>query len=230
MNEPIIDKIKKLLRLGRSPNQHEAELAMQRAFELAEKHRVDVEALDLDEREAAVVHEWFQVGARMSFLKKRALNIVIHFFHVDVCVSRPRVVFVGRSTDIAIAHYVWAFLVTAGTRCLRAYEAEEKAARRKIGHNKRTSFVQGFIYGIANTLRRSKAQRVLTDSQSALVLAEDHARAAHLADLIPEQKTLAIEGPKRRHASALDAGYDAGRATSIHQPLNAAPGGPLLLT
>ena len=125
MNDAVIERIKKLLRLGRSPNQHEAELAMQRAFELAEKYRIEVESLDPDDREAAVVHEWFLAGARMSFLKKRALSIVQSFFHVDVCTSLPRVVFVGRSTDITIAHYVWEFLVTAGTRCLRAYEAEE---------------------------------------------------------------------------------------------------------
>ena len=83
-------------------------------------------------------------------------------------------------------------------------------------------------------LTRSQAERVLTDSQTALVVAEDRARAAHLEDLIPSRKTLTLEGPKRRHAGALEAGFDAGRATSIHQPLNGnghvAVGGPLLLT
>ena len=230
MNDPIVERIKKLLRLGRSPNQHEAELAMQRAFELAEKHRIEVASLDLDDREAAVVHEWFQAGARMSFLKKRALGIVMSFFHVNVCIALPRVVFVGRSTDITIAHYVWEFLMTAGTRCLRAYEAEEKAARRKINHNKRTSYLQGFFYGIAKMLTRSQAERVLTDSQTALVVAENRARDAHMKDLIPKSKTLPLKGPTRRHAGALEAGFDAGRATSIHQPLNGHVGGPLLLT
>lgn len=37
-----LDKIKKLLRLSQSANAHEAELAMQRAMELALKHGVDL--------------------------------------------------------------------------------------------------------------------------------------------------------------------------------------------
>lgn len=226
--EPAIDKIKKLLRLGRSANRHEAELAMQRAFELAEKHRIDVEQLDLDEREAAVVHEWFKVGQRISFLKKRALAVVMRFFHVNVCLSTPEVVFVGRATDIAIAHYVFEFLVRTATRLLRAFESGERAQRRKVNHAKRTNYIHGFIYGIVEKLDGAKQTMPLTDSQSAIVVAEDRAREDYLKELIPNQRTKRIEG-SRRNKTALMAGYHDGKKTSIHQPIAGTPGAPLLL-
>ncbi len=221
-DDPVIEKIKKLLRLGQSGNQHEAELAVQRAFELANRHHVDVESLDLDERSAAIVHEYIHCGERLSFLKKRTLNIVTTFFHVEVCVCSPRVLFVGRQTDIAIASYVFEFLVGAGTRGARAWEAGERIARRKVTQNKRVNFYQGFIYGIARKLGESQAQAVLDDSQSALIVGEKRQREAVLADLVPRTQSMTIENG-RRVASAMMAGYKHGQGTSIQQPLATTP-------
>jgi len=227
-SDPIAEKIKKLLRLGRSSNPHEAELALQRAFELAEKHRIDVESLNLDEREAAVVHEWFEMGHRLSFIKKRALGLVQRFFHVEVCISSPRVVFVGRAQDITIAHYVFEFVVRAGTKCLRAFESGERAHRRKVNHGKRTQFLHGFFYGLSMKLRGAQQAHPLTDQQNALVVGERLSRESYLGQLIPNTKKLSLDAG-RQNKGALLASVDAGQSTSIHQPLNTTPGAPLQL-
>jgi len=60
----IVAKIEKLLRLSKSSNQHEAELALQRANELMEKHQIDaaaVETADIQSGADAVTEEIYQV-------------------------------------------------------------------------------------------------------------------------------------------------------------------------
>ncbi|MCP4701537.1 MAG: DUF2786 domain-containing protein [Gammaproteobacteria bacterium] len=55
--EKIIDRIEKLLRLSKSDNQHEAELAAQRANKLMTKHQISVSALDVDNMRNAKIEQ-----------------------------------------------------------------------------------------------------------------------------------------------------------------------------
>lgn len=60
----IVAKIEKLLRLSKSSNQHEAELALKRANELMEKHQIDaaaVETADIQSGADAVTEEMYTV-------------------------------------------------------------------------------------------------------------------------------------------------------------------------
>lgn len=222
MSLEIIEKIKKLLRLGRSANRHEAELALQRAFDLASRHKVDVTTLDLDAETKKIAHEWFHVGQRISFLRQRTLGLVTAYFHVDCCTSRPRVVFVGTPSDIAIAHYVLEFIDQQGRKWLREFEAAEKSARRKITENKRKNFIQGFIYGLAEQLKERHKTLILEDSKTAIVLAEQgRQRDAYMNELIPNMTTRKLD-VSRKNVSALMSGFIRGQATKINKPLEAA--------
>lgn len=214
----VLEKIKKLLRLGQSSQPHEAAQAMRRAFELAQKHGVDVASLDLDERTERLVHEYFKTGERLSLLRLRVLELVQTFFPVNLVLSRGHAVFIGRESDVAIAGYVLDFLVWAGSRGLRDYCAEEKAHRRKMTPRKRAGFTEGYIYGVAKQLTATKAQWQLSDSHAALVVAEAAARDRHQAEIFPntvERKAKKTE----TNQNALDAGYRHGRSTQINQPL-----------
>jgi hypothetical protein len=55
MDEKIIDKVKKLLRLGKSTNQNEAALAAAMAAELMAKHNLAIESIDLGTNEQVQV-------------------------------------------------------------------------------------------------------------------------------------------------------------------------------
>jgi len=229
MNTDILEKVKKLLRLGtKNSNLHEAEIALKRAFELAQRHNIDVESLDLDEHTEKVAHEWFSFTKRASFLQVRAVGIVASYFNVEVCRDWEKIVYVGKPTDIAIAHYVYDFIVRVGRSELRQYEISERKQRRKMSTGKRKQFTQGFLYGISAQLRKSKEQIILTDSQTALVVADGAARERYMDELIPKRKTIKLtEGRKNR--TALDHGYMRGKETNINTPLEGAPGGALLL-
>lgn len=228
MKPEILERIKKLLRLGQSSNSAEAALAMQRAFELASKHGVEVESLDLDERTEKLVHEYFQCGQRPGYLRLRILNILVRYFRVEVCLSYPRVVFAGRESDVQIAGYVYEFLVWAGQKALRDFIAAEKAARRTTNAAKKNNFTQGFIYGIASQLEAAKPKEI-EDSKSAIVLAEKAARQAYIKELIPNQETKKLKGPPQNR-SALMRGWDEGKQTNINQPLNGGQRETLALT
>jgi hypothetical protein len=220
MSDPIIERIKKLLRLAadKRGNPHEAERALALAFELAEKHRVDVESLDLDEKSTELMHEYFAVGFRFDRMKREIFAILQTFFHVSVVLCGPRMMVVGRREDVMIAQYVYDFLRRAGSDCLSAFARSEKASRRRMTTNKRASFIAGFFYGISETLSKAKRAIPLSDSASALVMAERANRAAYVeANLGRTEKLKQL--PERKNETALTSGYLKGRDTKINQPL-----------
>lgn len=224
----VLEKIKKLLRLGQSSNLHEAKLALQRAFDLANKHDVEIESLDLDEETSRLVHEYIQTGWRVSFLQKLVLNIVVNFFNVEVCLCAPRVLFVGLAHDVVIARYVFDFLVWAIKKETAAFAIDEKKARRVVNGAKRHNFIQGFIYGVASKLNEAKTH-ALEDQKWALVLSErKKAREDYLGELVPNTRTRQIKGP-RENKTALMRGWERGRETNINRPLEGAQRGTLAL-
>lgn len=68
MNDLITNKIKKLLRLAKSDNEHEAMQAMANAAKLAARHSIDLADLaDGEERPPDhIIHQWFPCGLRHS--------------------------------------------------------------------------------------------------------------------------------------------------------------------
>lgn len=229
MSSAIIEKIKALLRLGRSGNRHEAELAMRKAFELTQKHHVDVTGLDIDEETEHIGHEAFSFGRRVSYLQGRVLNVLVNFFHVDVCIRWESLVFVGTPTDIAIAHYVYGFLCQQGQSLLRRWCSEEKKLRRRMSADKKKNFIQGFIYGIVEQLRQQKEVMQVDDSKTAIILAERQNREKYMDDLVPGNTPKKLKAPEKRRG-ALMSGYFAGQDTKINKPLTGSGKEVLALT
>jgi hypothetical protein len=224
----VTERIKKLLRLAadKRGNPHEAERALALAFELGEKHRVDIKGLDLDEKSAELLHEYFAVGYRFDRMKRGIFGLLQNYFHVTLCLCGPRMLVVGRREDVMIAQYVYDFLRRAGSDCLAAYKRSEKSARRRMTANKRASFTTGFIYGIGAMLRKAKASVAISDSTTALIVAEEAARDAYVAKQVGQTEKLKAL-PQRKNEGALMSGFTKGTATKINQPLTTS-GGPQL--
>lgn len=116
-----IDKIKKLLRLSKSSNQHEAELALIRALEIADRYQVDIESIAMDDNIRKLIHDRIRVGARITQERRLAHAIVDRFFNVTSIMAHPDMLLIGTATDIEIAKYVVEFLVGTCRRCLKQY-------------------------------------------------------------------------------------------------------------
>lgn len=227
----VMEKIKKLLRLAADQrgNPHEAERALALAFELAEKHRVDVTSLDLDEEVAKIVFEHIHIGQRLDTLRKGILGLLQTYFHVTVCVQGARLLVIGKPEDILFATYVHDFLLRAGRACLATFTADEKRARRRMTPLKRAGYLQGFVYGLSSQLNRARTALALDDERTALVLAEEGARKAKLAAMVPDRAVVKSQS-KKLNKSALEQGWIDGRKTQINQPLAGAAAEKLCLT
>jgi hypothetical protein len=211
----IEDRIRKLLRLGQSPFEAEAQRAIEMAFELAARHQIEIEAMDLDERERRIVSVAVECGLRLPLEKALALNVLCRFFNVSTVRCGRNVRFCGRADDVEIARYVFEFL-SSTVRGL----VNERRSERRHGHrfteNRRRNFIFGFYYGVTARLNARKAELIPEGSSTALALV-DHAeeRSEFIAETIGATRSLAIARPKRKDPDAMVAGFLHGKQTEI---------------
>jgi hypothetical protein len=214
MESVIVDRIKKLLRLSKSPNIHEAQLALDRAFEIAAKHQIDVQTLDLGEDLNAIVTEACQVGYRLSLYKRLALTVVVRFFNVNAVVAYPVVKLIGTAADIAIAQHVFAYLADQSARSVAQVRREYG---RRFTENRRRNFLAGYFYAINEGLDKGKDRILLEESRLALVLVEaKERRDRRQRELIPETVSVPLPQPKRRERTWLGHGYIEGKKVKIN--------------
>jgi hypothetical protein len=215
MNAPteIIDKIKKLLRLARSANPHEAGLAMQHALRLAEEYHVAVDSLNPDAAKSTITHQDTDTLARLTYDRHFAALLVKRFFRVrPIACGAVHVIdgwptcgqklsFVGTASDIEIALYVYHFLVRHFSYCWRHHRGRMR---------NRYSFVAGMYHGIFAKLHEAEppaADRKVTGTE--LSLSIDGYLAQHFGEL----KTLKMADALA--TAAAYAGYVQGRNTEI---------------
>ena len=222
MNTPsrdtLEDRVRKLLRLARSANQAEADLALRRAFQIAEKHQIDVDTLDLDSDERRLIARAIRFGYRLSKTRFLALGIVKKYFNVTPLICHPYVKFIGTAPDVAVAIHVSEFLIAA---CARDCRRVEKASPRRFTPRRRRSYVAGWYYGVASNLHEGLQQFALTNRQVGIVLssAEDR-RAAFLKALCPNQETVTRQD-KNTDRRYLSAGHYRGSQVNIRPAMTA---------
>lgn len=215
----IIDKIKKLLRLSRSANPHEAALALQRALALAREHGVAVDSLNPDEqmKEKTVIHRETDGRQRMSYDKEYAVRIIQAFFHVTPVfnqrIVRPLggrayiekfVTVVGTAADVEIALYVYGFLVHHFAFCWRKYRGRLR---------NRHAYVDGMFDGLYRKLFDAQPQPTERETKgNELVLAE---HKCYIAAVIGKTSSIKLrEADHDAHAARL-AGWLKGQDTHI---------------
>ncbi len=217
----IIERIKKLLRLARSSNPHEAQLAMQRALALAEEHRVAIEGLNPDEcaKEKKVTHQETEISARLSYDKRYAWAICRNFFNVDTvqiaCIRMvdgwPRagvkMAIVGTAADIEIARYVSGFLVQHFAFCWRTFRGRFR---------NRQAFVHGMFCGIYDKLEEKRPKKPIGTE---LVVRE---RDTYIALHVGKTKQKPLGTPDHDAHGAEMAGYLHGQKTEIRTALKPA--------
>lgn len=118
VNNTIL-KVQKLLKLSKSCNQAEAELAFSKAKALAEKYDLDLEMAAIlgedVEREPFDEQDVAKVG-RLPVIHKYIVHLIQEFFKVSVIYSYgyrgTTISFIGRRNDIVIAKGVYEQLLT----------------------------------------------------------------------------------------------------------------------
>lgn len=244
--EKILERVKKLLALASSTNEHEALLAMERVRELYAKYNLDQASAEINQ---GFVHLVITHGKkRMSSWEQRIISILSEHFFVRVLTFRQFVVksrdsvhaieLIGTRENVLMAEYVYHFLLQQTE--LLAKKA--KAAGTIYARAESTSFRLGVLDGFSKKLRIAETAGTSAARSSAKSAGED-ANAADAKSTAVSLIGQALEKfhndsrledymagvyPKLRwrrrasiqiHRNAFAAGHAAGQNLNLNQPI-----------
>jgi uncharacterized protein DUF2786/SprT-like family protein len=226
--ERVLDRIRKLLALAGSPNQHEAEIAMRKAHELMLRHNIEV-ATTRSDRSYEVRHLG-DARKRGTRVESEIAALLSELFFVKVIrvpvylplERRSGLVYeiAGTHANVEMASHVWAFLLATAERLW----AENRHDMRVRSGRDRLIYQSGVIGGFRDKLLAERTGL----KETGLVWVGDrdldrfyHARHPHMTT---RRHNVRINGA---HA----AGREAGRTVVLHKPVErgSSGGGPRLL-
>jgi hypothetical protein len=215
----LIEKVRRLLALGSSPNQHEAELAMRRAHELMLEHEI---ALCGAERRY-VFRQIGQPQQRKSRAERHIAGLLAeHFFVQGVWTSvytahlgrRERILEIcGTEENVDMAAYVHAFLLDTARRLW----AEARRRNSALGPGDRAAFMAGVIAGFRDKLDQARAEQQGTG----LVWVGDAALEDYYHLRHPRLRRRRMGGTTRWAARRL--GHEQGSKIVLHRPVEGGP-------
>ena len=216
--DQMMRKLKKVLALADSPQEHEAQVAMQKAQLLLLKYNLNILALD-EERQFAT-RTLGQIKARRSDYEYTLSSILNEFFFVEVLWhgayeaendKEGRVLAIyGVPNNLDLAEYVYEYLVSLLPRMWGTY----KKAHGVANNRERIRYFAGVLSGFRRKLRAQEA--TLTKSH-ALVWKGDSQLKKYYKHMNPRTVNLATSGPAITR-TYLD-GVSEGRQVSIHKPV-----------
>jgi hypothetical protein len=224
--ERALDKIRKLLALAGSDNQHEAEMAMRRAHELMLRHNIEQAA-------TAQTYEVRHLGTpslRSNAVEADIVGLLTEFFFVEVIrvpIYLPRegrhahvYEVMGTHANVEMAAHVFQFLLATADRLWRENRGD---ARVRSGRD-RVSYQSGVIRGFRDKLVAERGQLAGTG----LVWVGDGGLRTFYRTRYPRIRTLRRTV---RISRAHVAGREAGRKVVLHKPVTdaTASGKPRLL-
>jgi hypothetical protein len=156
----VIDKVRKLLALAASDNEHEAALAVQRASELLTRYRLDFDGLAEDE---GLVHRTINTRSRILPVHRKSLCALLEscfpvrvicasLYDPQLDTSHKTIELLGREEEVAIAEHCYHFLENR----LQTLWAQHRHRFAGNGRVARKSYFLGLLAGFRETLERSR--------------------------------------------------------------------------
>lgn len=222
----VLDRIRKLLALAGSPNQHEAEMAMRKAHELMLRHNIEA-ATAHAEREFEVRYLGDPHKRRTRVENDVAVLLGESFFVqvIRLPVYLPRTgargsVFEisGTRPNVEMAAHVWAFLLATAARLWQ----ENRSDQRVRSGRDRLSYQAGVVRGFRDKLAAERVElrgTGLVWRGDAKLEAFYHARHPRITT---RSRTVRVDGA---HA----AGREAGRSVVLHRPVEHGSSGSVRL-
>ncbi|MFH0782403.1 MAG: DUF2786 domain-containing protein [Pseudomonadota bacterium] len=196
-------KIEKLLALGRSANEHEAALAMEKANELLEKYHLQGLREGGEHRYASVVID--RKKKKIAGYQRHICSILQEFFFVRIVLSQlydpgrnesfKTIEIFGTKENTAIAEYCYYFLENR----LALLWSANRARFRGVVQTEKNSYYLGLLRGFHLKLRKQKKIRtedITQPSEGALILAEEKRLAWFVAMRFPRLRRDSARGAK----------------------------------
>jgi hypothetical protein len=211
----VLGRIRKLLALAGSENQHEAELAMKKAHELMLRHNIDQAAVP---QSYAVRH----LGAphrRATPAELEIMGIISEFFFVEVIrvpvyqvhtgTHASTFEIMGSRENVEMAEHVHAFLLATAERLWQ----ENRADRRVKSGRDRQAYQAGVIRGFRDKLVGDRTELAQTEG---LVWVGDSQLDSFFRARYPR---ITRRRRQVRYSGAHAAGREAGRTVVLHKPV-----------
>jgi hypothetical protein len=211
MNNPILDKIRKLLRLAKNDgaSANEAATALRKAMELAEANGIDIQSVKLLDGETwNLTHHSEKSLAGTAH--RLAAGIVQSHFGVEALFQTGSgwkgVHFIGQEINCQLASYAYIYLVRSMSRAWT--KRENKRLRDRV------SFLRGYAYSIGRLMPAAFPNPGLILSAKAYI-------ETVLLGGTPGLKMVETKQPKKNLSQSallagLRAGKDAGIRNAIH--------------
>jgi hypothetical protein len=216
IDEKILKRIKRLLALSRSSNQHEAALAATKAQALLTEHNLSEAAVNLDEGDSSVTHSGISMGGARLTVWLLTLGQGVAKGCYCTCLSgRDRLVFVGRPTDVETAKDLFAWLKEQGERFL--LESLPKRPARIHQQTWRASFLQGYAEFVSGRLILAARENTAQHGEAGTALVR-HSEAQNVAYA---ERELAVGKAKKKvnaanaNIRAYYAGMEAGNKVAL---------------
>jgi hypothetical protein len=224
----ILFKLEKLLALSDSPNQHEAEAAMEKAIQLATLHNIDLSRVSIQDRSVEqIINEAMSADAkRLSMTHVFVVDILRTFFSVRILTGGSRhfgkkIYFIGRKTDIDNAKFLYSFLNSTFMRLWHNYYKVNPHLQLSIT---RKSYFNGLWQGLSAKLKAAKVaveQSLRTDENAGYqIMLVDHEKALQDAVTNFHPNVKYVKGKVTYcDPQTLNAGYKDGGNIQIHSGL-----------
>jgi hypothetical protein len=227
---PIIDKIKKLLALANSSNEHEAALAAGHAQRLLSEHNLAMADIDASHRPdkadsvgsvvPKVLPKWLRylcAGVSDAFDCR-----TVHF------PSTGKMVFIGVGADVEIASYTFSYLIKVVRKLCISY-LRYHVDDRITGRNRelmKQSYLLGAVSTISTRLRGQKIQTPITSSALVPV------KQGLIKQAMSEISNLRTVRSRKTYinADAYGKGQADGRQVGINEGIVVSPGGQSKIT
>ena len=235
IDDKTVLKIKRLLALSKSSNEHEAALAASRAQELLFKHKIEMATVDsaVDPKhinsEPAEGKEYEYAprgkrtqGWRLTLLTSTATNNFCKLVILGRGEDRASMV-IGRPSDIEVVKYVHGYLIQEIDRLARESGARAREEFKRSGdHVDAYRWYMSFCDGATETVktrlyeqRKNDEQRVITQSEvMALVRREDQNALDKMNQMYPNLRPLNMTSRTRDEMAKME-GRKAGERISL---------------
>ncbi len=230
MNEnKILTKLEKLLALSDSPNQHEAEAAMEKAIQLATQNNIDLSRVSAQNRpKDQIENEELSANAsRLPITHLFVADILKQFFSVRIVsgggrISGRRLYFIGRKSDIENAKFLYGFL---NTTFMRLWHGHYKKNPHLNLATARQGYLLGLWQGLTAKLKAAKAaaeQTLHTEERHGYqIMIVDHEKALQnaITNFFPDAKTIKSKTRRDVDDDSLKAGYRDGGNINLQRGL-----------
>jgi hypothetical protein len=222
-DEPrVLRRIRKLLALAQSPNEHEARLAAARAQRLMLEH--NLATVDEGRPQPYASRQLGPIKRRFQAHEKMLCGLLGEHFFVRCIWMNGFDVGKGRSgryleisgtpENLDMAAWVYEFLLDTGERLWRTHKREQGIA----GNTDRRRYLAGVIYGFREQLEGQAQQ----NQEEGLIWLGDVGLQDYYETRHPS--TRKVKGPRVRATGAWRDGKSAGRGIVMNRPVTGKPG------